>query len=397
VRQMAENISFTQAAVSKLQPPEHGRAYYRDSRTRGLYLCVHESGVKVFEYCRRMGGRATRLSIGRFPGVGVALARKQAVKLAGELAQGRNPAERRYQKDSATLGDLFVRYLDRAKPQKRTWPEDLKQFNRYLKPWQTRKLRQIQRSDIAALHARIGQEHGRYAANRLLALLSTMFARAGELGFDVPKNPAKGIKRFRESSRDRFLSADELQSFFKALEAELDDTWRDFFSLALLTGARRANLLAMKWADLSLDRGLWRVSEAESKNAESLLIVLAPAAVEILQRRSADKRIAQSQYVFPGRGKLRHVVNASKPWARILERAGIKNARIHDLRRTLGSWQAATGASLPIIGRSLGHRSLQATQVYARLDLEPVRQSVNTATKAMLTLTPEPVEAGASG
>jgi integrase len=58
--------------------------------------------------------------------------------------------------------------------------------------------------------------------------------------------------------------------------------------------------------------------------------------------------------------------------------------RIHDLRRSLGSWQAITGASLPIIGKSLGHKSPDATMIYARLSLDPVRQSVNTATAAMM-------------
>lgn len=62
----------------------------------------------------------------------------------------------------------------------------------------------------------------------------------------------------------------------------------------------------------------------------------------------------------------------------------IQNLCIHDLRRTLGSWQAKTGASMAIIGKSLNHKSQQTTAIYARLDLDPVRQSVNTATTAML-------------
>ena len=62
----------------------------------------------------------------------------------------------------------------------------------------------------------------------------------------------------------------------------------------------------------------------------------------------------------------------------------IQNLRIHDLRRTLGCWQAKTGASMAIIGKSLNHKSQQTTAIYARLDLDPVRQSVNTATAAML-------------
>jgi integrase len=79
--------------------------------------------------------------------------------------------------------------------------------------------------------------------------------------------------------------------------------------------------------------------------------------------------------------------------------------RIHDLRRTLGSWQAKTGASLSIIGKSLNHKTHQATAIYARLDLDPVRQSVNTATAAMLeaaglkegaTVLPLPTKRGAA-
>ena len=71
-------------------------------------------------------------------------------------------------------------------------------------------------------------------------------------------------------------------------------------------------------------------------------------------------------------------------WKRILERAGIKDLRLHDLRRTLGSWQAATGANSFMIGLSLGHKTTQSTAVYARLNLDPVRDSVEKATQAML-------------
>ena len=88
--------------------------------------------------------------------------------------------------------------------------------------------------------------------------------------------------------------------------------------------------------------------------------------------------------MFPGDGKHGHYHDPRKGWLRILKRAGIENLRLHDLRRTLGSWQAKTGASLVVIGKSLGHKSPQATAVYARLDLDPVRKSMETATAAIL-------------
>jgi integrase len=73
-----------------------------------------------------------------------------------------------------------------------------------------------------------------------------------------------------------------------------------------------------------------------------------------------------------------------RQWRDILKAAGIENLRIHDLRRTMGSWQAATGASLPIIGKGLGHSRPETTAIYSRIDIEPVRAAMGTAATAML-------------
>jgi integrase len=119
---------------------------------------------------------------------------------------------------------------------------------------------------------------------------------------------------------------------------------------------------------------------AKTKNGTAQTVTLSPEAVTVLKSRKAG----EGEFVFPGEGKTKHIVEPKKAWAALLKAAGIENLRIHDLRRTLGSWQARTGASLPIIGKSLNHKTHQATAIYARLDLDPVRQSVNTATAAMM-------------
>jgi integrase len=387
---MADKINFTQAAIDRLPAPAEGRTYYADAKTPGLVLCVWHTGVRTFELYKRMGGRPRRLKIGRFPGVTVEQARKEVARMTGELAQGSNPAHaRRAARDETTVGELFALYLDgHAKPHKRTWKEDEAQYKRYLARWKARKLSELRPADVTALHAKIGRENGHYAANRMLALLSAMFNHAARLGYEGG-NPAKGVKHFKEQTRDRFLRADEIRLFFDALgDAQTPDLWRDFFTVALLTGARRANVMSMAWADVELTRGLWRIPESQSKNKEPLLCVLPPAAVDTLQRRADDNAALpaedQSPYVFPGKGKTGHVFDPTKPWKDLLKRAGIKNLRLHDLRRTLGSWQAATGASLSIIGRSLGHKNVATTAVYARLDLDPVRASVNTAADAIM-------------
>ncbi len=389
---MAEKMNFTQATIDRLSAPATGRVYYADARTPGLVLCVWDTGVKTFELYKRMGGRPTRLKIGRFPGVTVEEARKEVARMTGQLSQGENPADsRRKARGETTLGDLFALYLDsHAKPHKRTWKEDEAQYKRYLARWKARKLSDVRPADVTALHAKVGRENGHYAANRMLALLSVMFNHAARLGY-TGGNPAKGIRHFKEQSRDRFLRADEIRAFFDALgDDRTPPLWRDFFTVALLTGARRANVMSMTWADLELTRGLWRIPESQSKNKEPLICVLPPAALEILQRRADDNAALapddQSPFVFPGVGRTGHVMDPTVPWKALLKRAGIKNLRLHDLRRTLGSWQAATGASLSIIGRSLGHRNIATTAVYARLDLDPVRASVNTAADAILAV-----------
>ena len=98
-------------------------------------------------------------------------------------------------------------------------------------------------------------------------------------------------------------------------------------------------------------------------------------------------------YVFPRQtrnqeddsdGKPGHIVELKRAWARILKKAKLSELRIHDLRRTLGSWQAAMGASLQVIGKTLAHKNVSTTAIYSRLNLDPVKQSITEATNAML-------------
>lgn len=190
-----------------------------------------------------------------------------------------------------------------------------------------------------------------------------------------------GIEKFKLQARERFIQGDELPRFFEAVGGELNESMRDYFLLSLLTGARQANVLSMKWRDINFDRAEWRIEE--TKNGTPQTVTLSPEAMEILQNRKPVDPVA---FVFPSEklSATGHIQNPKKAWARVLTRAGLTNLRIHDLRRTLGSWQAKTGASLAIIGKSLNHKNTNTTAIYARLDLDPVRDSVNTATSAMM-------------
>lgn len=378
-------FNFTKAAINALPiPPKRKRSYYYDTHTRGLGISITDKGSKSFIVYRWVNGKPERVTLGRFPDISIEQARGKAAEVNSIIAKGENPNDkRRAERAEITLRELFDEYLERhAKLFKEdSWEEDEAQYNRYLVGWRNRKLSRISKNDIDKLHKQIGEDNGKYAANRLLSLLSVMFNKAIEWGLWEKANPVTGIERFSEKSRERFLQSTELPNFFKALSESSNETIRDYILLSLFTGIRKSNVLSMRWQDLHLVVHEWHIPK--TKNKTSQIVTLTKEAVEILQKREKQQD-KNSIYVFPSYGKKGHLTEPKKGWESILNAAKIKDFRLQDLRRTLGSWQARTGASLPIIGKSLNHKSPTSTAIYARLDLDPVRASVDKAVGAML-------------
>jgi integrase len=405
---VARKFHFTRERIDALPAPKNGqRAYFYDAKVRGLAIAVTGLGKKTFILYRKVAGRPERVTIGPYLDLAIEQARNRAEEMNADIALGENPAKvRRTVRDEMTLQELFNTFLELySKKYKKTWSDDQGIFNLHLASWKLRKISSIRKMDVVALHSHIGRTRGQYAANRVVELLCSMFNRAREEWEWTGTNPAAGIKAYPEKKRDRFLQAYELPIFFKALAQEPNANIRDYILISLLTGARRRNIQALRWAEIDFDRAEWKIPE--TKNGEPMTVTLSAPALNILETRR-DSSIGE--WVFPGIGTTGHLVEPKSAWKRILKRAatiqmdewlkanpkstatdfaklnpnaGFKDLRLHDLRRTLGSWQAATGASLPIIGKSLGHKSLGATQIYARLNLDPVRDSVNRATDAM--------------
>ncbi len=439
---MSSKFNFTKGALDALPAAASGkRAYYYDSKTPGLGISVTDAGTKSFIHYRWIRGRGPeRITLGRFPSMVVDQARVAAAKINGAIAHGKNPADDiRAARGDWTLEHLFREYLENhAKVHRKTWAETEANFRRYLEPFAAKKISQIHAVEVQRWHIRVGKERGRYAANRAMELMRAVInwglknRRIDRSRLEGAENPAINIQSFDEIERARFLGPDELPRFFRALADEPNEAIRDYVVVSLLTGARKRNVLAMRWDQIDLQQATWHIPE--TKNGEALTIPLTPEAVAILKVRHEHKA---TDYVFPGKGTTGYLQEPKKGWRRILLRAelygliesvstargwtakqaeqvrvqaaedeaatlaqyraeatrlkidatrvAIKDLRIHDLRRTLGSWQAATGASLTVIGKSLGHKDTSSTMVYARLNLDPVRAAMEKATSAMLT------------
>ena len=376
-----KRINFTKVFLNNLSIPEKGRVVYQDIRERGLNLYITKNSIKTFFVRKRVKGIDEKIIIGRYPDISIDGARRSVCIIKSKIAQGINPnTEKSEFKQEIAFDILFNQYLEKyAKIHKKSWKEDLAMFNRYLKDLANKKLSLITNEVIRTLYHKVGENNGKYAANRMLALIRVVFNKAIIWGLKK-NNPALGIQKFKEKSRDRFIQPDELPRFFKSLDEELNDVAKCYIYMSLYTGARKNNVLAMKWKEVNFTTNQWRIPD--TKNNESLTLPLIKQAMEVLEYMKQYQKCndIQTKYVFYSQtSKSGHFEEPKSAWKRILKRANIENLRLHDIRRTLGSYQAIGGTSLHIIGKSLGHKSQQATQIYARMNLDPVRESVKNA------------------
>lgn len=371
---------LTKKMIDAAKCPAAGQVFLRDDALRGFAVRLTPA-AKSFVLERSIHGRVRRMTLGRYGEISLDQARDLARKKIGMIADGQDPAEQRQQqRQSATWQELETRYLERHAIHKKSRASDESLLNRHLAPWRSWRLTSITKADVCTLHAEMGQTHTT-SANRMMALVRTMFNLAQDWGLHPGPNPASRIKAFKEIQRDRFVTPAELPKLWAALQNEPNIYVRGAFIVGLLTGARRSEVLTMQWADLDLPQCLWRIPNTKAGQPHYIPLPI-PAVEELLKL----PRINGNPYVFCGRWGRDHLVNTAKPWRRIRKEAGIEDVRVHDLRRTLGSWMVAAGASLPLIGKALNHARPETTQIYARMQLDPVRAALDANATRMLTV-----------
>ncbi len=390
---MAAEKKLTKKVVEAIKNPATGRVTVRDSVDRYLHL-VATPTTRSWRYIRKVNGRVVFITLGRSPDMTPDQARKESAKTSAQYTTGQDPVkERKDKRNVTTWGDLFAAYLDEhAKVKKRTWTEDVKQNDLYCSRWEKMSLQSLDRGYLTRWHKDISKQRGPFAADRTLATVKAVFNWA--IRRDPPlfkaDNPAVGVslnhKGADDYSRTRFMDGEEMARFLTALDEYHDQDMSDFFRLCLFTGARRGNVQAMRWVHLNESTATWTIPKGESKNKREMIIPILPPAGVVLNRRKANRKPDEA-YVFPAKrkgGKTPHLTEPKKAWAAVCKAANLEDLRIHDLRRTLGSWMAMDNASLAIIGRTLGHANSRTTQIYARMNLDPVRLHQGAAVTKML-------------
>jgi integrase len=378
--------------VENLHYKGHDPCVYWGSR--GFGVRVYSSGKKTFVLTYRASSRKRLLTLGDHPAVSLAKAQDMAASYRLQIEEGCDPvAERRLQSITGqptpqvqvtankSVSALCDAYLKLHAVKKRSGKGDEQMICRFIRPaWGKLKAVAVTRAQVNMLHAQISVKTPEQA-NRVLALVKTMWNKARIWGVvpDNHGNPGLGVQMNKETSRERFVSEQELPALVSAIEQEPDIRVRAALWLFLLTGARKSELLEARWEHVDFERRELRIPRP--KQGKPHVYPLSARAMEVMYQLP---RYSENPYVIPGDRKGRHLVNISKPWNRVRSRCGLEDVTLHDLRRSVGSWLANSGHSLLQIGKVLGHSSPKTTQIYARIGDHVARAALESHAERML-------------
>ncbi|MBU2582598.1 MAG: tyrosine-type recombinase/integrase [Alphaproteobacteria bacterium] len=367
-----KSARVTSATVNALQEGQT----LRDIEVKG-FGARRRSGAPSYFLQTRVNGRLRWMTIGRHGSPWTpAAARKEALRLLADIHDGHDPAHAKWTRRNAPrfaeVADAFlVDYGPKLKP--RTREEYQRLIENALKPaFGMRHASDLSRADVTSFHNKLAATPRK--ANFALAVLSKIMSWAETQSIRPENtNPCTGIDRFRENQRQRFLHKAELMRLGEVLaQLEAGDEESPYviaaIRLLLLTGARLNEILTLEWRYVDLDRSL--ILLPDSKTGQKP-VFLNQAAAQVLRDLP---RVSGNPFVIVGGGSTGRLINLQKPWRRIRAIAKLDDVRLHDLRHSFASLAAERGASLPLIGKLLGHSNPQTTQRYAHLVADSVRE-----------------------
>lgn len=397
--------------VKNLQPPPSGSKLYFDTEdavphVRGFAVRISASGTITFVLNYFVDGDAKRYTLGRWHKheYTVAQARKDADHLrhrirhdkydpieAAKTENATKQAALEVERNEPTVADLAGDYMLVAEKKKREG--SLRQDRQMLAGTIVPTIGMLKVKDVTCLD--IERLHGSlkatpFRANRVLSLLSSIFNLAIR-SEKAHRNPVKGVQHYHEEPRETWLSLDELNAIFSALDQYPDQVAADAIRLLVLTGAREMEALSAEWLQFDLQRGVWTKPSHHTKQKKTEHVPLNDQALALLSRMDRTGR-----YLFPSADGKSHRVVIRKPWAQVLRMAGLaeativpskrkgmmktvwtSNVRIHDLRHSFASHLVSRGASLQLVGKLLGHTRTETTARYAHCAPEAVRGVAN--------------------
>ncbi len=409
-------VRITKRTVDAVKTPTNGEVRIWDDAEKGFCLRVYTTGRKVYAVKYRVGsvqrwftigehGTAWKDMDGNLTTLTAELARPEAKAILADAKRGEDAqaakAARRKDLTVAQLIDIYLAEGPASRPDKRasSWTADEGCLNNHVRPLIGSKVaRAVTRGDVTKMLAGVRKgatartaktklrgkavvRGGEGIAERVKAATSAMFNWAAGRGLAVD-NPAMRVSLPRRAAKDRFLSDAEAATLLETLSAmveagEAGAAHAAAIRLLLLTGARKSEIVGLRWSEVDFARTRLVLppdrTKAGGKTGERR-IMLSPAALEILDKRRPD---LADGLVFPAARGKGATTGLQKTWERVRSKANLPGVRLHDLRHSYASFAIADGASLALIAKALGHATTRVTERYAHLTDDPVQALAN--------------------
>lgn len=385
----AHPLKITKSNVDRLTAPATGQAFVRDAELKGFAVRITASGARSFILEKRIDGKVKRLTLGRYPELTVEQAKKEAHKLLGHIAVGRNPpAEKKYKAlQGTTLEQAFSDYITVRKNLK---ARTLYDYQRVMKvvfaDWQNKAMLDIGKDMIAKRHSKIGAEHGEAYANLSMRFLRALFNFAiaqyedGSGNAILRENPVMRLTQtrawYRVDRRQTVIKPHQLVPWYQAVMLLKQDKISnqsalvaDYLLFLLFTGLRRQEAATLKWSDIDLNDRSFTLTD--TKNREPLTLPLSDFVFNLLHSR---KIATDSVYVFAGDGKAGYLIEPRRQVQKAIELSGV-SFTLHDLRRTFITIAESIDISAYALKRLVNHKMANdVTAGYIVSDVERLRK-----------------------
>lgn len=390
---------ITKSYVDKLSTPATGQAFIRDMELKGFAVRITSTGAKSFILEKRIDGKVKRVTLGRYPELTVEQARKEAHKLLGHIATGRNPIAEKKQEvlKSTTLKQAFD---DFVRVRKNLKERTLYDYRRLMKvafvDWQDKTLTNISKDMVTKHHSKIGADRGEAYANLSMRFLRALFNFAiaqyedGAGHSILRENPVARITQtrawYRVERRQTVIKSYQLLPWYQAVMSLKQDKLSkqtalvaDYLLFLLFTGLRRQEAATLKWSDIDLKDRTFTLKN--TKNREPLTLPLSDFIYHLLESRKVD---SESEYVFAGDGKAGYLIEPRRQVQRVIQMSGV-SFTLHDLRRTYITIAESIDISAYALKRLVNHKMTNdVTAGYIVSDVERLRKPMEQISARLL-------------
>lgn len=380
------SLRLTRRAIDEIPYAEKGQVLYRDTMLPGFGLRVGAQS-KAFFAEGQVNRRTRRVTIGRADIFTPEVARKRALTILGDMADGHDPnAEKRQETaERITLEMALQQFLEVRSLSAHTNNHYQRTVRLYLKSWQKKPLNEITRQMVLKMHQEIGGRRGETTANNVMRHFRAIYNFVAATQDDFPPNPVQILTQarawYKERRRQTVITAMDLPAWWDAVMAEPEYS-RDFLLTALLTGMRRGELTSLRWENVDLKSKVLNLPT--TKNGDPLNLPLSDFLADLLCQRWA--RNSGSPWVFPGSGASGHLVETKKFVLRVSAGSGV-SFTLHDLRRTFITIAESLDVPYYALKRLLNHRTNgDVTGGYIVVNAERLREPVELVAQRILEL-----------